>query len=574
MIRIRFADEGRTVETDRTGHDVLNTPVLNKGSAWSEEERIGLGLLGLLPYHVSTIEEQLARVYRNYQQRTNDLDRYLYLTDLQDRNETLFYRLLLEHITEMMPIIYTPEVGVACQRYSHLFHRPRGLFISYPHRAQIETMLRAWPFADQVRVIVVTDGERILGLGDQGMGGIGIPIGKLTLYSLCAGIHPATTLPIVLDVGTNNPALLNDPLYLGWRHERVRGKEYDDFIEQFVTAVEKVFPHALLQWEDFAKDNARNLLDRYRDRILSFNDDIQGTGAVTLAGWLAAVEISGVPLADQRIVMLGAGSAATGIAEQIVAVMVEAGIPLEQARRTIWLIDSRDLVHTRRTGLEAVKMLYAQPYEMLEGWTREGSEAFTLYDVVSNVRPTCLIGTSAQPGAFDERTVREMARHVERPVIFPLSNPTSKSEAVPADLIAWTEGRALVATGSPFEPVTYGGRTFMIGQCNNVFIFPGVGLGVIAVGAKRVTDAMFIAAARALSAFSPARQDPTASLYPSLTQVRDVSRAVAQAVAAEAVRSGLAAPLSAEEQTARINATMWTPAYPQVRRMEEHAVHH
>ncbi|ABQ92058.1 NAD-dependent malic enzyme [Roseiflexus sp. RS-1] len=574
MIRIRFADEGRTVETDRTGHDVLNTPVLNKGSAWSEEERIGLGLLGLLPYHISTIDEQLARVYRNYQQRTNDLDRYLYLTDLQDRNETLFYRLLLEHITEMMPIIYTPEVGVACQRYSHLFHRPRGLFISYPHRDQIETMLRAWPFADQVRVIVVTDGERILGLGDQGMGGIGIPIGKLTLYSLCAGIHPATTLPIVLDVGTNNPALLNDPLYLGWRHERVRGREYDDFIEQFVTAVEKVFPHALLQWEDFAKDNARNLLDRYRDRILSFNDDIQGTGAVTLAGWLAAVEISGVPLADQRIVMLGAGSAATGIAEQIVAVMVEAGIPLEQARRTIWLIDSRDLVHTRRTGLEAVKMLYAQPYEMLEGWTREGSEAFTLYDVVSNVRPTCLIGTSAQPGAFDERTIREMARHVERPVIFPLSNPTSKSEAVPADLIAWTEGRALVATGSPFEPVTYGGRTFTIGQCNNVFIFPGVGLGVIAVGAKRVTDAMFIAAARALSAFSPARQDPTASLYPSLTQVRDVSRAVAQAVAAEAVRSGLAAPLSAEEQTARINATMWTPAYPQVRRMEEHTVHH
>ena len=474
----------------------------------------------------------------------------------------------------MMPIIYTPEVGVACQRYSHLFHRPRGLFISYPHRDQIETMLRAWPFADQVRVIVVTDGERILGLGDQGMGGIGIPIGKLTLYSLCAGIHPATTLPIVLDVGTNNPALLNDPLYLGWRHERVRGREYDDFIEQFVTAVEKVFPHALLQWEDFAKDNARNLLDRYRDRILSFNDDIQGTGAVTLAGWLAAVEISGVPLADQRIVMLGAGSAATGIAEQIVAVMVEAGIPLEQARRTIWLIDSRDLVHTRRTGLEAVKMLYAQPYEMLEGWTREGSEAFTLYDVVSNVRPTCLIGTSAQPGAFDERTIREMARHVERPVIFPLSNPTSKSEAVPADLIAWTEGRALVATGSPFEPVTYGGRTFTIGQCNNVFIFPGVGLGVIAVGAKRVTDAMFIAAARALSAFSPARQDPTASLYPSLTQVRNVSRAVAQAVAAEAVRSGLAAPLSAEEQTARINATMWTPAYPQVRRMEEHTVHH
>ncbi len=573
MICIRFADEGRTVETDRTGHDILNTPVLNKGSAWSEEERVGLGLLGLLPHHVSSIEEQLARVYRNYQQRTGDLDRYLYLTDLQDRNETLFYRLLIEHITEMMPIIYTPEVGVACQRYSHLFHRPRGLFIDYPHRDQIETMLRAWHFADQVRVIVVTDGERILGLGDQGMGGIGIPIGKLTLYTLCAGIHPATTLPIVLDVGTNNPALLDDPLYLGWRHERVRGREYDDFIEQFVTAVEKVFPHALLQWEDFAKDNARNLLERYRDRILSFNDDIQGTGAVTLAGWLAAVGIAGVPLADQRIVMLGAGSAATGIAEQIVDVMVEAGIPLEQARRTIWLIDSRNLVHTRRSGLEAAKMLYAQPYETLEGWTREGRATFTLYDVVANVHPTCLIGTSAQPGAFDERTIHEMARYVERPIIFPLSNPTSKSEAVPADLIAWTEGRALVATGSPFEPVTYGGRTFTIGQCNNVFIFPGVGLGVIAVGAKRVTDAMFIAAARALSAFSPARQDPTASLYPSLTQVRDVSRAVALAVAAEAVQSGLAAPLSAEEQAAHIDATMWTPVYPQVRQMVERAGH-
>lgn len=567
MIRIRFADGGATLETDRIRHEALNTPVINKGSAWSAEEREELGLLGLLPYHVSTIEEQLARVYRNYQQRKDDLDRYLYLTDLQDRNETLFYRLLLEHITEMMPIVYTPEVGVACQRYSHLFHRPRGLFIDYPHRDQIETMLRAWPLAEHTRAIVVTDGERILGLGDQGIGGMGIPIGKLTLYTLCAGIHPATTLPIVLDVGTNNPALLNDPLYLGWRHERVRGEEYDEFIEQFVTAVEKVFPNVLLQWEDFAKDNARRLLDRYRDRILSFNDDIQGTGAVTLAGWLAAVEISGVPLAEQRIVMLGAGSAATGIADQIVAVMVEAGIPLEQARRTIWLIDSRDLVHTRRTGLEEAKMVYAQPYEALEGWAREGDGPFTLYEVVAHVRPTCLIGTSAQPGAFDERTVREMARHVERPVIFPLSNPTSKSEAVPADLIAWTEGRALVATGSPFEPVVYGGRTYVIGQCNNVFIFPGVGLGVLAVNARRVSDAMFVAAARALSAVSPARQDPTASLYPSLTGVRDVSRAVAQAVAAEAVRSGLAAPLSADEQAARIAATMWTPAYPRVRKM-------
>ncbi|NWG20202.1 MAG: NAD-dependent malic enzyme [Chloroflexi bacterium] len=568
MIRIRFADGGRTLETNLTGRDLIDVPVFNKGSAWSEEERIELGLLGMLPPHVATIEEQLVRVYDNYKQRKDDLDRYLYLTDLQDRNEVLFYRLLLEHINEMTPIVYTPEVGVACQRYSHIFHRPRGLYIDYPHADQLETILRSWPY-ETVRAIVVTDGERILGLGDQGIGGMGIPVGKLTLYSLCAGIHPATTLPVILDVGTNNRALLEDPLYLGWRHERVRGTLYDEFIERFVTAVEKVFPDVLLQWEDFAKDNARRILDRYRDRILSFNDDIQGTGAVTLAGWLAAVEIAGVPLAEQRIVMLGAGSAATGIADQIVTVMVEDGIPLEQARRTIWLIDSRDLVHSRRTGLEDAKMTYAQPYEQLAGWWREGDGAFTLYDVVANIHPTCLIGTSAQPGAFDERTVREMARHVERPIIFPLSNPTSKSEAVPADLIAWTDGRALVATGSPFAPVEHGGRIFTIGQCNNVFIFPGVGLGVIAAGARRVSDAMFVAAARALSSFSPARHDPADSLYPSLVQVRDVSRAVALAVAAEAVRSGLAAPLSADEQAARINATMWAPEYARIRNLRD-----
>lgn len=564
MIRIRFGDERTTLETNLSGHDLLDTPVLNKGSAWTEMERAALGLRGLLPPHVATIEEQLDRVYANYQQRANDLDRYLYLTDLQDRNEVLFYRLLLEHITQMTPIVYTPEVGVACQRYSHIYHRPRGLYIDFPHADQLEAILRAWPFED-VRAIVVTDGERILGLGDQGVGGMGIPVGKLTLYSLCAGIHPATTLPIVLDVGTNNRELLDDPLYLGWSHERVRGEAYDAFIEQFVSTVEKVFPNVLLQWEDFAKDNARRILDRYRDRILSFNDDIQGTGAVTLAGWLAAADISQAPLADQRIVMLGAGSAATGIADQIVTVMVEAGIPLEQARRAIWLIDSRDLVHSRRTGLEDAKMTYAQPYEQLENWTREGSGPFTLFDVVANVRPTCLIGTSAQPGAFDERLVREMARHVERPIIFPLSNPTSKSEAIPADLIPWTEGRALVATGSPFAPVSYAGQTFAIGQCNNVFIFPGVGLGVIAVGARRVTDAMFVAAARALSAFSPARRDPSDSLYPSLVQVREVSRAVARAVAAEAVRAGLAEPLSEAEQAARIDATMWSPDYPAIR---------
>jgi malate dehydrogenase (oxaloacetate-decarboxylating) len=412
-----------------------------------------------------------------------------------------------------------------------------------------------------VRVIVVTDGERILGLGDLGIGGMGIPVGKLALYTLCAGIHPATTLPIVLGVGTNNQELLEDPLYLGWRHQRVRGAEYDGFIEAFVRAVQASFPNAILQWEDFAKQNAARLLERYRDQLCSFNDDIQGTGAVTLAGLLAAADLTGVAIAEQRVVILGAGSAATGIAEQIVAAMAQGGLSLAEARGAIWLVDSRGLVHAGRADLEPAKQLYAQPAERVAAWGCPDPARIPLLEVVRQVHPTALLGAAAQPGAFDRATVSAMAEHVARPLIFPLSNPTSKCEARPADLLAWTDGRAVVATGSPFAPVAFNGRSVRIGQCNNAFIFPGVGLGIIAGGARRVTAGMFIAAARALSLCAPMRGDPLAPLYPALEDVRGVSRQVALAVAGAAAAEGVAPALPPDELERRVDALSWQPLY-------------
>ncbi|HWQ13427.1 MAG TPA: NAD-dependent malic enzyme [Roseiflexaceae bacterium] len=567
MIDFRIARDSAgelVVDVPFRGPLVLETPIFNKGSAFTEEERRELGLLGLLPPHVASMEEQLARTYENYRHAHDDQERYVFLTSLQDRNETLFYRLLLEHIREMMPIVYTPVVGMASQQYSHIYRRPRGLYIPFSERGSIELMLRNAPYRD-VRVIVVTDGERILGLGDLGIGGMGIPVGKLALYTLCAGIHPATTLPIVLDTGTDNQELLADPLYLGWRHERVRGQEYDAFVEAFVQAVTRVFPDALLQWEDFSKGNARRLLERYRDRLCTFNDDIQGTGAVTVAGLQAAMAVVGTGWAEQRIVNLGAGSAATGISEQIVAAFRHAGLSEEQAKRALYLVDSRGLCHDGRGDLEPAKRAYARPQHEVAGWQLGEPGRVTLEDVVRNVRPTILIGTAAQPGMFSEALVREMARHVQRPIIFPLSNPTAKSEATPADLIRWTQGRALIATGSPFAPVEEAGRTYHIGQCNNVFIFPGVGLGVIAAGARRVTDAMFAAAARALSALAPARRDPTAPLYPAPEEVRRVSRHVALAVGEQAIREGLACRETPEELERRVAALMWEPAYPRLR---------
>jgi malate dehydrogenase (oxaloacetate-decarboxylating) len=407
----------------------------------------------------------------------------------------------------------------------------------------------------------VTDGERILGLGDLGVGGMGIPVGKLSLYTLCAGIHPATTLPIVLDVGTDNDSLLRDPLYLGWRHQRVRGEEYDRFIEQFVCAVMKKFPDVLLQWEDFSKNNATRLLERYRERLSTFNDDIQGTGAVTLAGMLAAMEVKGEKIRDQRVVILGAGSSATGISDQLVAAMMSEGLTKQEAKANIWLIDSHGLVHSGRLGLESFKQKYAQPLDRLDGWELKRPDQVGLFDVVLNVQPTILIGTSAQPGAFTEDVIREMASHTERPIIFPLSNPTSKSEAVPIDLINWTEGRAIISTGSPFPPVVFDKHVYQIGQCNNAFVFPGVGLGVIASGARRVTNEMFVAAARALSEFSPALHDPQASLYPALEGIRRVSRRVGIAVGAEAQKQSLAEQTTREELERRVEREMWIPRY-------------
>jgi malate dehydrogenase (oxaloacetate-decarboxylating) len=554
------------VETSFSGQLLIENPLLNKGSVFSDDERREFELLGLLPPQVSPPERQLERTYANYLTSHDDLERYLYLMALLDRNEVLFYRLVSEHIAEMVPIIYTPVVGDACLRYSHIYHRPRGLYVAYPHQGEIDRILDHVQHRD-LKVIVVTDGERILGLGDLGVGGMGIPVGKLALYTICAGIHPANTLPVTLDVGTNNESLLNDPLYLGWRHERVRGDAYDEFIEAFVQAVTRRFPDVLLQWEDFALANARTLLDRYRDRLCAFNDDIQGTGAVTLAGVLAAVHVTGSPLAEQRVVILGAGSAATGIAEQLVAAMVSAGHDLAEARSMIWLLDSGGLVHTGRTIKEQGRKPYAQPAQRVAEWSVADPSHVTLEDVVGNVHPTILIGAAAQPGAFTEDIVREMARHVPRPIVFALSNPTSKCEATPAAVLEWTDGRALVATGSPFAPVVRGGLVTRIGQCNNSFVFPGVGLGVIAAGARRVSNEMFVAAARALSQLSPAEHDPADALYPPVEDVRSVSRHVALAVAAEAQRAGLAEPTTRTELEQRIARTMWTPRYPRLRRV-------
>jgi malate dehydrogenase (oxaloacetate-decarboxylating) len=562
------------VPDDSTGQSALAVPLrgrllldcslLNKGSAFPEPERRDFGLRGLLPDRVSTLEEQASRRYQEYRQKATDLERFLFLQALQDRNETLFFRLVQDHLGEMMPMIYTPEVGEACQRYSDIFHRPRGLFLSYPHRQELDAALANRPYR-RVDVLVVTDGERILGLGDLGVGGMGIPVGKLALYTLCGGVHPARTLPVVLDVGTNNPDKLADPHYLGWRHERVRGPDYDDFIEAFVQAALRHLPGVLLQWEDFAQGNARRLLDRYKDRLCSFNDDIQGTGAVTLAALLSAVRVTGSRLRDQRLVLLGAGSAGTGISDLVRAALVREGLADAEARSRLWLVSSRGLVHAGLANLSPWQQRYAQPPERVAGWRRDSAGNIPLDEVVEQVRPTALIGVCGQPGAFTEEVVRAMARHVERPILFPLSNPTSRSEAVPADLVAWTEGRALIATGSPFPAVSFGGRTLPICQCNNAYVFPGLGLGVIASGARRVTDEMVLAAAQALSACATPGGRLPAALLPPLEEVRMVARQVALAVGAEAQRQGLAPQVVPQEWERRVDDARWEPRYQPLR---------
>jgi len=542
------------------GMDLLDTPLLNKGTAFSDTERTQFGLHGLLPPCVETLEEQVARAHEAYARKEDDLERHIYLRALQDNNEVLFYRLLLEHIEQMTPIIYTPTVALACQQFSHIYRRPRGMFIGYPQRDSIAELLRNRPNPN-VDVIVVTDGERILGIGDQGVGGLGIPIGKLSLYTLIGGIRPERTLPIVLDVGTNNAERIDDPEYLGWRHERITGDDYFAFIEQFVAAVKEELPETCLQLEDFANTHARPILERYRDQLLTFNDDIQGTAAVALGTILAAIKVTGKSLKDQQIVMLGAGAAATGVADGLRAAMTEEGLTEEEARSRFWLVNSKGVLHSGRKDLSNEQMIYAQPENRIAGWPRTCNGNIGLADVIGRIEATILVGLSTVSCAFSETIVREMARKVERPIIFPLSNPTSKCEATPEDLIRWSDGHALVATGSPFAPVSYNGREIPIAQCNNVYIFPAVGLGVIASSARRITDSMMLAAARTLAANSPALKDPFASLLPSLTDLRRVAADIALAVGIAAQKDGVTAHVTEDELRARVMATQWTPVY-------------
>jgi len=555
-----------TLEVDIAGIPLLDCPVANKGSAFPDAERDEFGLHGLLPPHVGTMEEQLERRYHDFGQRRTEIQQHVYLRDLQDRNEVLFYRLMRDHIAEMMPLIYTPTVGDACQHFSRIYRRPRGLFVGAGQRGDLDSVLANRPYRD-IDVIVVTDGERILGLGDLGVGGMGIPVGKLALYTLCGGIHPARTLPVFLDAGTDNPELLADPLYLGRRHRRLRGADYDDFVEAFVAAVGRAMPGVLLQWEDFGLPNARRLLDRYRDRLCTFNDDIQGTAAVALAVVLSAGGTTGTPLRDQRIVMVGAGSAGSGIADGVVAALAAGGLSEAEAVARLWMVDRPGLVRRGSAGLQPFQARYARPEAELAGWRRDEAGEVSLLEVVERVRPTTLIGASGQAGAFPEDVVRAAARHVERPVILPLSNPTSRSEATPADLLAWTDGRALVAAGSPFPDVNlHGGRTVRVAQCNNAYIFPGVGQGVVAAGARRVTDAMFLAAARALAECAGAGSDPDGGLLPPLEKIAEVSRAVAFAVGAEAIRQGHAAVADEAELNDRLDRGWWEPRYLPIRR--------
>jgi malate dehydrogenase (oxaloacetate-decarboxylating) len=542
------------------GTALINTPELNKGTAFTYEERTNLGLHGLLPPQIETLDEQVVRAYAAFQRKSDDLEKHIYLRQLQDTNEVLFYRLLLDHIDEMTPIVYTPVVGLACEEFSHIYRRPRGLYISYPMRDHIPTLLRNRPNAE-IDVIVVTDGERILGIGDQGAGGLAIPIGKLSLYSLIGGIHPARTLPIVLDVGTNKPARLADPEYLGWRHERVTGPAYDDFIERFVQAVKTELPDTCLQWEDFANKHALPILQRYRDDLLTFNDDIQGTAAVALAALLSAVRLTGSKLRDQQIVILGAGSASIGVADYIRQEMTVEGLTDEEARSRFWIVKSDGLLHTDHPGLSEVQMVYARPHLEVADWPRNEKGQIGLAEVISKIRANVLIGLSTVGGAFKESIVREMAGKVARPIIFPLSNPTSKSEATAEDLIRWTEGRALVATGSPFPPVEFADQTIPIAQCNNVCIFPALGLGVIAAKARRVTDGMILAAARALAEYSPAITGASGRLLPPVEDLRRVAVEIAMAVGMEAQQAGVAPQTSREELWRHVTDTQWSPAY-------------
>lgn len=533
------------------GVAILRTPLLNKGTAFTEAERDALGLRGLLPPTVTTMDEQLLRVMTNLRSKPSDIEKYLYLQGLQDRNETLFYRALGDHLEELMPIVYTPTVGRGCQEFGKSFRRPRGVYVSIKDKGRVREILSNWE-GDDVQVVLPTDGERILGLGDLGANGMGIPIGKLALYTVCAGIHPAKCLPVLLDVGTENETLLSDPLYLGLKQRRVRGAEYDAFVAEFMEACKERWPRALVQFEDFANQNAFRLLEQWRHEVCSFNDDIQGTGSVALAGVLSSLRVTGRELSESTILFFGAGEAATGIGEMIVATMVRDGLPEKEARKRCWFVDSKGLVVASRTDLVHHK----------KPWAHDAAPVADLATAIDVLKPHCLIGASGNAGAFTPEIIASMAKYNERPVVFALSNPTSKAECTAEAAYLHSEGRALFASGSPFAPVTFKGRTYVSGQGNNAYIFPGVGLGVVASGAREITDGMFLAASRTIASLVRDSELESGSLYPSLTRLREVSRAIALEVARMAFDEGIATYERPADLDAWISGFVYVPEYP------------
>ncbi|GAB94157.1 malate dehydrogenase (oxaloacetate-decarboxylating) [Kineosphaera limosa] len=556
-------DNGEELPIKPRGYQLMSRPMLNRGTAFTHEERTALGLTGLLPPGSNTLEMQVRRVYAQYQSQGDDLSKNVFLTQMRDRNEVLFYRLLSEHLEEMLPIVYTPTIGQAIELYSDWYSRPRGVYLSIDRPEEMEDSLSNYGLdADEVDLVVVTDSEGILGIGDQGVGGIAITTGKLAVYTAAAGIHPRRSIPIVLDVGTDNLRLLNNDNYLGERHARVRGERYDEFIDRFVQVVSRMFPGALLHWEDFAADNAHRILAKYRGEHCTFNDDIQGTAAVVLAAALAGVQRIGSRMADQRIVVYGAGSAGVGIAEAMRDVMVSEGLSREEANRRFWCLGSRGLI-TQGMGsrVRDFQEPYARPDDEVIGWASTGNR-IGLLDVVQRVQPTILIGTSAQAGAFTQEVVTEMAKHTARPIIMPLSNPTPRAEAKPVDIVSWTDGRALIATGSPFAPVRHGDVVHYIAQANNALVFPGLGLGVSVSKASRVSDRMIEASARAVADMAQDRE-PGAPLLPSVDQLRTVSAAVALAVCKAAAKEDLAR-VELTDPVQQVFAQMWQPTYAKI----------
>ncbi len=564
--QLQAAASEAAIQVSLSGLNLINSARLNKGTAFTDHERDIFDLHGLLPPHVGSLDEQVARRKRALANQPSPFEKYSFLRDLQDTNETLFYALLVRNVEEMLPLVYTPTVGEGCQRFSEIWRKPRGVFLSYPNKGRIAQILGHSRY-DDVKCIVVSDGERILGLGDQGAGGMGIPIGKMALYTALGGIHPENCLPILLDVGTDNEERLNDPIYIGWRNKRIRGQEYDDFVETFVSAVKARWPHVLLQWEDFAGANAARLLARYRDQLCTFNDDIQGTAAIAASTLVSAINVTGIPLDQQKIVVLGFGSAGLGITNLLAQFIEDKGLSPEEARSHFYAIDRYGLIAENTKDVHPEQKPYARRAQEVQSWKTSGGE-INLLDVVRNVKPTVLIGVSGQAGAFTEDAVREMAKNTARPVIFPLSNPTSRSEATPKDLLTWTDGRALVGTGSPFDPVDVGGKKIHIAQTNNSYIFPGLALGIVASKARRVTDTMVKAAAQELIRHLPTQKDKQASLLPPISGARKIGRFIAEAVGKQAIQDGQAQVADEAELLREVEANIWEPAYASYERKQ------